>query len=343
MTQAFRCSNAARDRGDGIVGTAPMGTFWVLIEHRGGWPLNGFEGLDIDWRVRSEVFYAAQALRARILLIRRPGRRTRGGPGVWGVMHLAGPGRLHQMWGSWDDDSDLLEIVGALEAIRNRPAESTPGAIPEAPFAEAVDLPSVELDETYDAGLLPPVVLVCAHGQHDVCCAVRGRPVAAVLAEEWPDLVWECTHVGGDRFAANILVVPDGVYYGNLDERSALDVISGHLADEIDGSHLRGYTDLNSLEQVAVAAVLEHAGPAGRFDYAIGATTSAGGVWTVRVEGTRPELGSFDVVIGVSRSAPNFLTCRGVERAVANVFTVTEVRPCSTHRPTASAEDDPLR
>lgn len=59
----------------------------------------------------------------------------------------------------------------------------------------------------------------------------------------------------------------------------------------------------------------------------IGATTSDAGVWTVRVEGTRPELGVFDVVIGVTRSAPHFLTCRGVERAVANVFSVTEVRP----------------
>lgn len=188
------------------------------------------------------------------------------------------------------------------------------------------DLPGVDLDETYDAGLLPPVILVCAHGQHDVCCAVRGRPVAAVLAEQWPDLVWECTHVGGDRFAANILVVPDGVYYGNLDEDTAVEVITGHLADEIDGFHLRGYTDLNSLEQVAVAAVLTARGPAGRFDYTIGGVTPDAGRWTVRVVGLREDLGSYDVEIGVSRGAPNFLTCRGVERAVANVFTVTAVR-----------------
>ena len=311
--RGFRCSNAARDRGDSIVGTAPRGTYWVLIEHRGGWPINGFEGLDIDWRVRSEVFYAAQSLRARILLIRRPGRRTRGGPGVWGVMHLEGPGLLHQMWGEWEDDSDLLAIVEALEAC--------------AAQSEAGDLAAVELDETYDAGLLPPVVLVCAHGQHDVCCAVRGRPVAAVLAERWPDLVWECTHVGGDRFAANILVVPDGVYYGNLDEDTAVEVIAGHLADEIDGFHLRGYTDLNSLEQVAVAAVLRERGPAGRFAYGIGSVDSADGVWTVRVIDRRTASATVDVDITMSRSDPHFLTCRGVERAVANVFTVVGMRP----------------
>lgn len=332
MSQGFRCSNAARERGDGLLGTAPMGTCWVLIEHRGGWPINGFDGLDLDWRVRSEVFYAAQALRARILLIRRPGRRTRGGPGVWGVMHLEGPGLLHQMWGAWNDDSDLLEICGALEECRTR-VEGTihaeeagaDRADPTNPPAEAAEHFFVEFEAT--AAAESPVVLVCAHGQHDVCCAVRGRPVAAALAQRWPELVWECTHVGGDRFAANVLVVPDGVYYGGLDAVSALDVIAGHLSDEISGSHLRGFTDLNPLGQTAVAAVLEAQGPAGRFDYAIGSVASEAGVWTVRVEGRRPALGSFDVRIGVSRTQPHLLTCRGVEPAVANAFSVTAVRP----------------
>ena len=47
-----------------------------------------------------------------------------------------------------------------------------------------------------------PMLLVCTHGVHDTCCAVRGRPVAAALARRWPEATWECSHVGGDRFAA---------------------------------------------------------------------------------------------------------------------------------------------
>ena len=69
---------------------------------------------------------------------------------------------------------------------------------------------------------LGPILLVCTHGVHDTCCALRGRPVAAALAARWPGQVWECSHVGGDRFAPNVVVLPDGFYYGNLDPETAV-------------------------------------------------------------------------------------------------------------------------
>lgn len=72
--------------------------------------------------------------------------------------------------------------------------------------------------------------------KHDTCCAVRGRPVGRALSDRWPELVWECTHVGGDRFAANVVVAPDGVYYGNLDAASSVEAVEQHLADRI---HMR--------------------------------------------------------------------------------------------------------
>ena len=61
-----------------------------------------------------------------------------------------------------------------------------------------------------------PLFLVCVHGRREVCCAVRGRPVAQALAARWPGQTWECSHLGGDRFAPNVLVVPDGTTYGRL-------------------------------------------------------------------------------------------------------------------------------
>ena len=53
-----------------------------------------------------------------------------------------------------------------------------------------------------------PVVVVCTHGRRDVCCAERGRPLAAATALEHPGAVWESTHVGGDRFAGEPDRVP---------------------------------------------------------------------------------------------------------------------------------------
>lgn len=298
-TDQFFCAQAADDRGDPMAGTAPRGTYWILIEHRGGWPVNGFDGLDLDPQVHAAVFAAAQARRARILLIRRHGRRRHEGPGRWAVLHRAGNDRLRQHWGTWREERDLLSIVRVLD----EPAELT-------------------AHEPHD-----PVVLVCAHGLHDVCCAVRGRPVAEALSGRWPDLVWECTHVGGDRFAANILVVPDGVYYGRLDAASAVEVVAGHLADRIDARYLRGYTDLVPVEQVAVAAALESQGPAGRDDYSIVSASRDAGRWTIHVASRVPGRDVLAVDIDVTNSPPRQLTCRGTAQASALVHTVAAVRP----------------
>ena len=62
---------------------------------------------------------------------------------------------------------------------------------------------------------------VCTHGRHDACCAERGRPVAAALAAAHPEQTWEVSHIGGDRFAANVLVLPDGLYYGRVSAADA--------------------------------------------------------------------------------------------------------------------------
>ncbi|MCF3960673.1 sucrase ferredoxin [Streptomyces fuscigenes] len=294
MRERFFCADAARARGDALAGTAPYGVVWILVEYRGGWPHNGFEGLDLDPETKRVVFAAAQAVRARVLLVRRHGRRLPEGPPRWAVLRYGNDGAHRQQWGVWNRDEDLREIVGALGA---------PG----------------EPDSR-------PLVLVCAHGVHDACCAVRGRPAGRVLSEARPDLVWECTHVGGDRFAANVVVLPDGVYYGGLDSSSALLAVEEHLAGRIRADHLRGYTNLNPPQQAATAAVLRAHGPAGRHDYAVVETLRVGDRWRVRVAGRPPDGPVFDVEVRADRTAPERLTCNGTVPSSAVRYTVTSLR-----------------
>lgn len=297
--ERFFCSDAARTRADPLAGTAPYGSVWVLIEHRGGWPPNGFDGLNLDPSTKGLVFSAAQSVRARVLLIRRPGRRGPEGPRRWAVLRHETPGACRQRWGTWSHDQDLTEIVDALATFDNLGAPGELGC--------------------------PPVVLVCAHGQHDTCCAVRGRPVGRALGERWPNLVWECSHVGGDRFAANVVVAPDGVYYGNLDATSSVAVLEEHLADRINAKHLRGYTDLFPPQQAALSAVLERFGPAGRHDYEVVGTSREDNRWRIRFTGRPPHPTAIEVEVHSHRTPPCQLTCRGLSMSSAAVYEVTSI------------------
>jgi hypothetical protein len=297
-----------------MAGTASPGLVWVLIEHRGGWPPNGFDGLDLEAGTKALVSSAARKAGARVLLVRRPGPRPRHGPKRWAVLRHHSSGTYQQLWGTWEQDGDLGEIVSALGS------PGTPG--------------------------LPPVILICAHGRHDPCCAVRGRPVGRALGERWPELVWECSHVGGDRFAANAVVAPDGVYYGGLDAASSVATIEAHLAGRIHGEYLRGYTDLSPLQQAAIAAVLGHFGPAGRHDYQVtetlhqvaetlhpatenlrgGEHLRAGGRWRVHITGRPPHPEHIVVELQARRSPPCQLTCLAPSTGSVMVYEPTSIR-----------------
>ncbi|MEU0784619.1 sucrase ferredoxin [Streptomyces sp. NPDC006173] len=301
-TERFFCADAARSRNDPLAGTAPYGTGWILIEYRQGWPVNGFEGLDLDPQTKALVLRAAQQARARILLIRRPGRRHSGGHNRWAVLGHDANGALLQQWGTWHHDDDLAQIVPALKSRG-------------------------------ETGLRP-VILVCAHGLHDTCCAVRGLPTGQALSKVWSEMVWECSHVGGDRFAPNIVVVPDGVYYGGLDVRTAITVIEEHMADRIRADHLRGYTTLLPPQQAAIIAVLKQFGPAGRNDYTIGKSTRHDKGWHIQVAGRPPHPPTVDVEVLPRVMPPRQLTCRGPANSSAVQYEVTSI-----HMPTRSTTE----
>ncbi|MDN5763719.1 MAG: sucrase ferredoxin [Microlunatus sp.] len=233
---AFRCATAARERGDPPLGTAPVARSFLLIEHPGPWRFDALAGTDWSAGIKAELTAAVRDAGARLLLIRRPGRRRRHGPRSWGAVRVGGSG----IWGTWHDERDLGEAAAALRsAVGSTPPDAAPTAAAN------------------------PVLLVCAHGVHDACCAVRGRPVAAALAERWPAATWECSHVGGDRFAANLVVLPDGTYYGNLGQDSAVAVVSDHFDGRVDPGHLRGSTRWAPPAQAAVGAIHRHFGPFG--------------------------------------------------------------------------------
>jgi hypothetical protein len=101
---------------------------------------------------------------------------------------------------------------------------------------------------------------VCTNGRRDVCCAVKGRPVALGAAAAHPGRVWEVTHTSGHRFAPTAVLLPAGTLHGRLDVTGAVDLLraaeSG--ATVLPGS--RGRSTWAPPAQVAELAVREEQG-----------------------------------------------------------------------------------
>ena len=88
------------------------------------------------------------------------------------------------------------------------------------------DLLDVDLEPLSGTGEIPeaspamnPVFLVCTHGRHDACCSIKGNVVSGTACAKPGDDTWECSHIGGDRFTANLVCFPHGVYYGHVPAR----------------------------------------------------------------------------------------------------------------------------
>jgi hypothetical protein len=93
--------------------------------------------------------------------------------------------------------------------------------------------------------------LVCTNGARDPCCAIRGPAVAHALDRARPGQVYECSHLGGHRFAANVLVLPEGLCFGRLDARSAPLLVEELEAGRLPLEHLRGRTAYDPEQQAA--------------------------------------------------------------------------------------------
>ena len=279
-----------------MIGSAPYALAWLLIEHPGPWAIRALASAGIEPAVLRALSAAAAATSTRILLVRRPGRQSSSPTRTWTAI-----GSTRTISGSWQADADLLTAAVAVRSL-------------------AVGRPVVEAEAARD-----PIVLVCAHGTHDTCCAIRGRPVAAALAARWPEAVWECSHVGGDRFAPNVIVLPDAAYYGNLDADSAVEVVSNQLDGRLDIRWLRGLARFPPPAQAAIAEVHRLFGPMAAS--AVGAEDIEqldAHTWRVPVH--RGDRGWLATVIA-QRREPAVLTCRAGSATPATAYQVVSLQP----------------
>ena len=60
---------------------------------------------------------------------------------------------------------------------------------------------------------------MCTHSRRDQCCAQHGRALLTGLLDQnspLRDRIWECSHIGGHRFAPVTLSLPCGIVHGRM-------------------------------------------------------------------------------------------------------------------------------
>lgn len=256
-----------------MLGTAFPASRLLLVEQPGPWGPQGLRQSRFDPRVAAELERSAARLGVRVQTVRRPGRTERGLLRRWMLVDTR-DGSESVRCGRFDADAELLSL----------PLDGSAG----------------EVDDE-------PLYLVCAHSKHDTCCALRGRPVAAAIGALRPDRVWESSHLGGDRFAANVLVLPAGLLYGRVLPFAAEEFVAAAEADEVIGALLRGRIGIPSTAQAALAFAYEHLALRARSALRLlSASDVVDGIATVRLGGRH---GRFDVTVRVERVDAVGLTC----------------------------------
>jgi hypothetical protein len=268
------CSEVSRSLGEPLLATASRARAWVLVEQPGPWGRDALVSSRLEPAVAGALHERARATGVRVVLIRHPGRALPG-PRRAFVAHSGRRARwLEEL--RLDDPGELLGLDW-----RRLNADEPPG---------------------YGAPVPGPIYLACTNGRHDQCCATRGRPLAEAVAGVVRERGWECSHIGGDRFAGNLVCLPEGVYYGRVDAADAPRVVALHELGRIDLEHYRGRCCYPPVVQAAEHFLRREQGLSGldsvlaeRHEAASGGTVAvcfaaeAGARWLVRLRVTRAD------------------------------------------------------
>jgi hypothetical protein len=206
------CSRRSIDARERMFGTASPVEVWLLLEYNGRWTRNLLAGSSLPADVKGALSGALRSIpRSRLLFIRND---LRGKAGLSFFVAIAREKQQALYRFELDDHRDLLALD--LEALAAGESSNYRGA---------------EDDRLY---------LVCADGKHDRCCAKFGLPVHRAVTRCAGEAVWQSSHLGGDRFAANVVCLPSGVYYGHVAPEEAPRIVDDTTAGRLYLDKLRG-------------------------------------------------------------------------------------------------------
>ncbi|MEO6629424.1 MAG: sucrase ferredoxin [Aquihabitans sp.] len=297
MSDRFVCSKASEERHESAVATASQVSAWLLVEVHGAWGIDAIAESELGPHVPDGWKSDLKQRGIRPICIRPTSRDHAPAPIRVFFVVAARPGRTEgAMW---------TRTVPTLAAVRY-----------------VTDDLRIGEDPTGWERHGERVVLVCTNGKHDQCCATHGRPIVRHLQDsQWADQVWECSHIGGDRFAANLVVLPDSLYFGRMEPADAEALLIAHNHGQIALEWYRGRSTLRFEEQAAEHALRSVYDRHGLEDVVITHAPEPH-----RIRGRVQGIGTVDVVL--QRTMGNShepLTCRGTPNQKLPNYTVSEI------------------
>ena len=207
------CSTTSQTVSEPLFGTAPRTDYWILVEYNRPPGAKAVQESTLPENIKAFLTESAGALpNSRLLLIKQQPTQS--------------DGSIHLFLGrSSDHDPALYRFTfGSYEDILSVPI---------------VSILTSSSDEE-ESRRIPSMYLVCTNGKRDICCARWGIPVYNAF-QQFPGVnVWQASHVGGHRFAPNVITLPDGIYYGRVSPEDVSEIIRTDQNKEIDLKHYRG-------------------------------------------------------------------------------------------------------
>jgi hypothetical protein len=267
------CSEVSLQIGEPLTATASRIENWILLEYRGLWSPDPLPGSMLAGEVKHHLAdQLAQARPSRLIFIRRPRSAHHG--------IVCYTGRTPERGGQFF----RLELEQHEELV-------------------GLDLFGDDRGEPVDS----PILAVCTHGKRDRCCARYGRPLYDAIRDQLdPDWVWQCTHVGGDRFAGNLVCFPEGLYFGRVGLGDVLPLLDDYLAGRIYLDCYRGRCAYAFPVQAAEHALREREGLTGIDDLRLAHVERQGGGWHVRFDAAGA---SYELEVEAVEGEPAYLTC----------------------------------
>ena len=207
--KSISCSDISLNAREEIFATAPRVDVWFLLEYRGGWTDKAFPDSKIPEDVKKQINLDLETIpNSRLQLIKRH-----------------------------DDSGDTLKFYVA----RSDELEPKLFEFEIKSYEELLELDISMILEGNSNLRGEPLFLVCTNGAYDKCCGKYGVSVYREAASnENGFFTWQTTHLGGHRFAANLLHLPYGICYGRVRNFGVHKLIEDSIDRLIDLEHYRG-------------------------------------------------------------------------------------------------------